>query len=209
MHLFRSIIYLLVCNQLDLPTSQKVRLFDSLVAQTLNYEAEVWGHHEGPDIEAIHSKFCRKLLRVRRSTNLNALYGELSRKPMSIQRKLVMIKYWIKLLTLNDQSLLYKMYDMLKIDFQNGEIYNKSNLAYQIKHILDECGLSIIWQNQLNMLIDFQSIRPGMLDIYYQTWYSSINNSRRLEKYCLCKHTFGFEKYFDFIKDAKFRIALI
>ena len=127
---------------------------------------------------------------------------------MSIQRKLVMIKYWIKLLTLNDQSLLYKTYNMLKIDFQNGEIYNKSNWAYQIKHILDECDLSIIWQNQLNMLIDFQSIRPGMLDIYYQTWYSSINNSRGLEKYCLCKHTFGFEKYFDFIKDAKFRIAL-
>ena len=47
-----------------------------------------------------------------------------------------------------------------------------------------------------------------MLDIYYQTWYSSINNSRRLETYCLLKHTFGFEKYLDFIKDVKFRIAL-
>ena len=54
----------IVCNQLDLPTSQKVRLFDSLVAQTLNYAAEVWGHHEGPDIEAIHSKFCRKIICV-------------------------------------------------------------------------------------------------------------------------------------------------
>ena len=198
----------IVCNQLDLPTLQKVRLFDSLVAQTLNYAAEVWGHHEGPDIEAIHSKFCRKVLCVRRSTNLNALYGELGRIPMSIQRKLIMIKYWIKLLTLNDQSLLYKTYNMLKIDLQNGETYNRYNWAYQIKHILDECGLSIIWQNQLNMLIDFQLIRQRMLDIYYQTWYSSINNSRRLETYCLLKHTLGFEKYLDFIKDAKFRIAL-
>ena len=193
----------IVCNQLDLPTSQKVRLFDSLVAQMLNYAAEVWGHHEGPDIEAIHSKFCRKILCVRRSTNLNALYGELSRIPMYIQRKLIMIKYWIKLLTLNDQSLLYKMYNMLKIDLQNREMYNRYNWAYQIKHILDECGLSIIWQNKLNMLIDFQSIRQHMLDIYYQTWYSSINNSRRL-----FKHTFGFEKYFDFVKDAILRIAL-
>ena len=36
----------------------------------------------------------------------------------------------------------------------------------------------------------------------------SINNSRRLETYCLFKHTFGFKKYLDFEKDAKFRIAL-
>ena len=159
----------IVCNQLDLPTSQKVRLFDSLVAQTLNYAAEVWGHHEGPDIEVIYSKFCRKVLCVRRSTNHNALYGELGRIPMYIQRKLIMIKYWIKLLTLNDQSLLYKTYNMLNIDLQNGEMYNRYNWAYQIKHILDECVLSIVCQNQLNMLIGFQSIRQRMLDIYYQT----------------------------------------
>ena len=49
------------------------------------------------------------------------------------------MKYWIKLLTLNDQSLLYKTYNMLKIDLQNGEIYNRytCNWAYQIKHILE------------------------------------------------------------------------
>ena len=56
------------------------------------------------------------------------------------------------------------------------------------------------------------SFRQLMLDIYYhyyyyQTWYSSINNSTHLETYCLSKHTLDFEKYIDFIKDAKFRIA--
>ena len=77
----------------------------------------------------------RKVLCVRLSTNLNALYGELGRIPMSTQRKLMMIKYWIKLLTVNDQSLLYKTYNILQIDLQNREIFNRFNWPYQLKRI--------------------------------------------------------------------------
>ena len=100
----------IVYNQLNLPISQKSKLFDSLVAPTLNYSAEVWGYHKGPDVEIVHNKFCRKLLGVKRSTNINALYGELGRIPMSVQRKLIMIKYWIKIITSNDQTILFKVY---------------------------------------------------------------------------------------------------
>ena len=57
-----------VYNQLDLVTSQKVALFDSLGTPFLNYGAEIWGHNESPEI-------CRKLLCVKRSTNRDTLYG--------------------------------------------------------------------------------------------------------------------------------------
>lgn len=93
----------IVYNQLDLPISKQMQLFDTLVAPILNYLAEVWGYHLGPDVESLHSKFCRKVLHVRRSTNLDALYGELGRTPMFVRRKVLMIKYWIKLLTLNNR----------------------------------------------------------------------------------------------------------
>ena len=36
-------------------------------------------------------------------------------------------------------------------------------------------------------------IQQRIKDIYYQQWYSEINNSRRLETYCLFKHNFEFE----------------
>ena len=198
----------IIYNQLDLPMSQKCKLFDTLVSPTLNYAAEVWGHCKSPNIEIIHTKFCRKILGVRRSTNVNALYGELGRTPMYIHRKLLMIKYWIKILNNRNDSLLFKTYTMLMQDLNNGSNYRKLNWAFHIKCILEECGLFYIWQNQFVVHINYHVIKQRILDIYYQTWYTEINNSRRLETYALFKHSFEFEKYLDFVKEPKFRIAL-
>ena len=58
------------------------------------------------------------------------------------------------------------------------------------------------------MLINFETIKSRMLDIYQQSWYSAINNSSRLETYSLLKHDFIFEPYLDCIKDKRFRIAM-
>ena len=70
-----------VFNNIELPPSQKCKLFDSLVGSILNFGAEVWGYHEATDIELIHTKFLRRILNVRKSTNLTAFYGELGRVP--------------------------------------------------------------------------------------------------------------------------------
>jgi len=47
-----------------------------------------------------------------------------------------------------------------------------------------------------------------ILDIFKQSWYSTINNSNWLETYCLFKHEFIFESYLDQIRDSRFRIWL-
>ena len=106
----------IIFNQTELPFQQKLQLFDSLVSSILNYSSKVWGTHVAPDIELIHTKFCRKILNVKQSTNRDALFGELGRVPMYIHRKITMIKYWIKILNQNENSLLHKTYIMLKND---------------------------------------------------------------------------------------------
>ena len=183
-------------------------MFDTLVFPVLNYAAEIWGAHNGQYIEVIHTKFCRKLLTVKRSTNLDALYGELGRIAMLVQRKIIMVKYWLKILTLDNNSILSKTYRMLKSDLENGLNYNKTNWAFHIKNILEECGLTYLWQNQPYIFIHFHTIKQRILDIYFQTWYASINNSTRLQTYNLFKHIFKQEEYLDFIKEKKFRVAL-
>ena len=65
-----------------------------------------------------------------------------------------------------------------------------------------------MWQNQFNMLINFETIKSRILDIHQQSWYSAINNSSRLETYPLLKHDFIFEPYLDYIKEKRFRIAM-
>ena len=46
-----------------------MQLYNTLIESILNYGAEIWGYHKAPVVESILSKFCRKLLCVKRSTN--------------------------------------------------------------------------------------------------------------------------------------------
>lgn len=192
----------------ELPVYQKIKLFDSLVGSTLNFCSEVWGIHPATDVEMIHVRFLRSLLGVKKSTNLSALYGELGRVPLIIYRKINMIKYWEKILTLSDGSLVKKTYEILRTDAINNKTHKGQNWASQIKTILDQHGFSNIWISENIDDYTFEIIRRRILDNYYQTWYSGINDSPRLRSYALFKHSFNREKYLDIIHENKFRYSL-
>ena len=49
-------------KNVELPISEKCKLFDTLVGSILNYGGEILGQNEAKDIELIHTKFCRWIL---------------------------------------------------------------------------------------------------------------------------------------------------
>ena len=195
-------------RQIDIPVTEKCKLFDTLVGSILNYSSEVWGIHDAKDVEVIHSKFCRWVLNVKKSTNLSGLYGELGRVPFFIQRKFNMIKYWAKLTKSTHSFLPKRIYEILREDADSGRTYNGSNWAFHIKKILDNLGLSYVWQQQGETEIPLTVIKKRMYDSYSQTWYANINNSSRLITYARYKHEFTVENYLDFISQKKYKVAL-
>jgi hypothetical protein len=74
--------------------SDMVQLFESLVGSMLLYASEVWDFHEANNVDIIQNKFCRKILGVKKSTNLVGMYDELGLQPFSVLRKFRIIKYW-------------------------------------------------------------------------------------------------------------------
>ena len=72
----------------------------------LHYSSEIWGLHAAKEIVNVYAKFLRKILGVGNSTNLTGLYGETDRVSLQIIRKVHMFRYWIKILQLNESSLL-------------------------------------------------------------------------------------------------------
>ena len=74
-------------------------MFDAFVGSTANYGAEIWGYTKSKDIEGLHLKFLKRLLRVNQSTCNVFVYGELGRYPLYINRFVRIIKYWSKLQT--------------------------------------------------------------------------------------------------------------
>ena len=153
----------MILNKTELPVSQKCKLFDSLVGLILNFGAEIWGSHEATDVEFIHTKFLRRVLGVKKSTNLAALYGDLGRVPLVVYRKIVMIKYWIKILKQNDSSLVKKTYLLLESDVAANNTNNKNNWAYHIKSMLKQHGLHYIWKQQ------HETVKQRIFDMYICT----------------------------------------
>ena len=180
-----------VFNQYEFNTSEKCKLFDVLVSSVLNHSSEIWGLNKAKEIEQIHINFLRKLLCVKRSTNLAGLYGELERVPLSEIRKIHIFRYWLKLLKTNDNC-----------------PYNNQNWASQIKSMLKNLGLADLWVNQQFYNISLLEIKQRILDQYYQSWYSNISNSQILASYSRSKHSFSLEPYLNNITNRKFKIAL-
>ena len=119
-----------------------------------------------------------------------------------------MIRYWLKLLSMSDDSLPKIMFMMQKNDTENGINYVGAYWAFQIKSILETHGLGYLWYNQNTDSIPFSLIKQRILDNYHQSWYADINNSPRLSTYCRFKHDFNQEGYLNFITVKKYRIPL-
>ena len=190
-----------VINNTELTIKQQCALFDSLVASILNFGSEIWGFHDASDVELIHTKFLRRILGVKNSTNLASLYGEVGRYPLLLTRKINIIKYWIKILKQHDTSLMKQIYIMLKDDAENNHNCNGKNWASQIKDMLQQYGLGYVWEHQFEIDIPFSIIKQRTIDNYLQKWNSDINNSPQLQSYSIFKHNFELEQYLSVLSD--------
>ena len=77
---------------------ESIQLFDTFVTSILNYGGQIWGLNKSKAIERIHLKFLKGLLRVKITTSNAGVYGELGRYPIYINRFVLAIKYWFKIL---------------------------------------------------------------------------------------------------------------
>ena len=126
------------CRNHNLSIDCQLDLFDKIVKPILLYGCEIWGFSCLSFIERLHLKFCKHILNLSNSTPNFMVYGELRRYPLSINVKVRMIMFWAKMLYSNKLSnctyvLLHKQ---------------KSPWMNCVKNILDECGLSYVWQSQ-------------------------------------------------------------
>ena len=81
---------------ISLNVTEKIKLFNCMIAPILNYGSEIWEFHKGPNIEKIHLKFLKQILNVKQQTMDHMVYGELGRVPMIIIRKIRIVKFWIQ-----------------------------------------------------------------------------------------------------------------
>jgi hypothetical protein len=91
-------------RNLCIPVDLQLKLFDSIVLPILTYSCEVWGFENCVEIEKVHLRLCKKILKVRQTTSNYMVYGELGRYPLNIHSNVRMIGFLLKLKSSNKLS---------------------------------------------------------------------------------------------------------
>ena len=189
-----------------LPHSIIFNIFDTTVVPVLTYSSEVWGYEPRDEIETVHLKFCKYILGVGTTTPNVAVLGELGRFPIFVQTYIKCVKYWLKLIHLQDGALPKSAYLMLyKLD-ENG----KTNWVTYIKHLLSRYGFGYAFFNQGVGDIDvfLRIFKQRVKDNYLQEWHSNVDISSKLSNYKCFKSVFEYEDYLNVVNIRKYCVAL-
>ena len=168
------------CNEFDIKPKIFCQLFDAFVGSILNYASEVWGFTKSDDIERIHLKFCKRLLQVKINTCNVAVYGELGRYPLYVNRFVKIIKYWFKVLN-NENIIMQTVYKQALSDCNKGY----TNWVSNVKNMLNNFGFGYVFENpnvvHVNSFIS--EFKCRLVDNFKQEWYGKMNNSTVLDMY--------------------------
>ena len=182
-------------NKLNLPLDLQLKLFDEAIEPILLYGSEIWGHEDIKIIESVHLKYCKYVLKLKKSTPSMMVYGETGRFPLIIALKCRMVNFWAKLI-IDDKSkmssVMYKI--MLQLHIENKY---KSDWITFIENILNEAGMGNIWLTQTFQSTNFlkNNLKTRLQDQFRQTWHAKILASDKYANYRLFLTDFMFERY--------------
>ena len=120
------------------------KLFDTQVQPIFQYGAEIWGLDKGTDIEKVHIFAMKRFLHVTSITPNDIVYGELGRYPVYINSYLSCVRYWLKIINMDERRLPKKCYKML-FEYDNK---GKVNWVTNIRRFLCNHGYLYVWDNQ-------------------------------------------------------------
>jgi len=127
----------------DLKTSYMLDLFDKLVVPVLSYDSEIWAYTNVDVLERICLRFYKHVLGITLQSQTIFVHGELGTRPIKNKLIVNMIRYWIKVVNMNDNKYVTMVYNMLLNDLQINE--NKMSWVSGIRNTLQSLGLNDAW----------------------------------------------------------------
>ena len=118
-------------------------LFDCLLKPKLLYGCEIWGNGSYKSLELYHTRFIKKTLDIKSTTNTSMIYAETGRFPLASDINLEIIKYWLNIVRMENTSYVKLVYNEM---FQNP---TKHEWIKYVKTLLCSSGFSGVWEQQL------------------------------------------------------------
>ena len=189
-------VLLCKCQDYDLKPSTLCQLFDAFVGSIIYYGAEVWGYTKSKEIERLHLKFLKRLLKVRLNTCNNMVYGELGRYPLYIHRYVRILKYWFKLQS-SDNIILKYVYNEAVRYCEKG----CTNCVYNVKKMLNDYGFPDVFENAhaFDMKSFLFVFKCRIVDSFKLKWYNAVNESSMMDMYRQFKTSLVYEPYLNIL----------
>ena len=196
-----------LANYTHVSTDILFKIFDSKIQPILTYGAELWFPHNANDIEIVHTKFCKYVLKLPWQASNAFVRGELGRFKLNCYYILKPIRYWLRLLEMSDTRMHKQFYKCQYKWAENGD----TCWALHIKNILFQSGFGYAWLNQGvgNKTMFLSEFRQKFKDVSLQIWNEEIRESSRLSNYRLVKINFGIEPYINSIDNLYSRSLLL
>ena len=97
------------CRKFDFPADLQIDLFRATVLPVMLYSCEVWGHNVIRDLEILCMRYLKYVFCVHRNTCNDIVYWELRVNSIDVDIKVIIVSYWIRLITERQEKLAYVM----------------------------------------------------------------------------------------------------
>ena len=177
------------------------------ITPILNYGFEAGGFHSAPNIESVQLSFYKRILKVKKSTQNDFVYGILGQMPMQIHRHCRIIRYWTKIVLGKKSSYVNLLYSSSLQNIENGNI---NNWAFNVKNLLCSNGFGDIWRAQF---VDDQdgfckAFETRLFDVFRQGWSGRLSESSRASFYNKIIKDHSFNNMLDIVNVPSHRSSL-
>jgi hypothetical protein len=154
-------------------------LFDRMVVPIIMYGSEIWGTEYRKVIEKVQVKFCKFVLGVGSRSPDVCVLGECGRFPLFVKYYVKAVKYWTKLICMDDCRVSKQCYLMLK----DLDSHNRHNWVTSVKNLLFKYGYGYIWiAQEIGDVSEFiYRFEQCVKDCALQEWHSAVETSTKLE----------------------------
>ena len=138
-----------------------------------------------PNIELVALRFYKNILGVKKPTQNDFVYGELSRTPMIVRRHMRIIKYWLNIVMGKKSPYVVGLYHFFLRQIDSN---NKPSWVRSVKS-LNRTGFGDVWVNQGVGNIDMfmNTFKQRLIDTFRQKWYGRLQEASQARFYRVVK----------------------
>ncbi|KAH3813261.1 hypothetical protein DPMN_141714 [Dreissena polymorpha] len=163
------------------------KLYNSCVIPISDYCASIWGFKHFKSAENVHHRAIRYFLGVHRFTPILALLGEIGWLPSIYRRWLAMIRFWNRLVKLDEYRLTKRAFER---DYSSS---NNNNWCSEFKTVMSSLNLTDYYNRKRPIPIDLA--KESMTQFYSIIWSRDYERVSKLRTYRTFKTEFVCEEY--------------